>query len=67
MSDLVGNPEDRFSQNEAQIFAVITLKVFHREICPKGAYGMANSVDLDQTAPREKQSDLDLHCLQRPI
>ena len=24
---------------------------FHRETSPKGAYGMANSVDPDQTAP----------------
>ena len=27
---------------------------------------MANNVDPDQTAPRE-QSDLDLHCLFRPV
>ena len=33
----------------------------------KDANGMANSVDLDQTAPLGKeQSDLDLHCLLRP-
>ena len=31
---------------------------------PKDADGMANSVDPDQT---EKQSDLGLHCLLRPI
>ena len=34
---------------------------------PKDADGMANSVDPDQTAPREEQSDLGLHCLPRPI
>ena len=28
--------------------------------------GMANSVDLDQTAPKE-QSDLGLHCLHMPF
>ena len=37
---------------------------------PKDADGMANSVDPDQTASEEavqKQSDLGLHCLLRPI
>ena len=38
MSDLVGNPEDRFSQNEAQIGQ-------------NSAEGIANSVDPNQTAP----------------
>ena len=37
-------------------FAVITLKfeqwLYHRVMSPKGAEGMANSVDPDQTAPR---------------
>ena len=37
------------------MFAVITLKFkqryFQRKICPKGADGMANSVDPDQAAP----------------
>ena len=33
------------------MFAVTTLKFKYREICPKGADGMANSVDPDQTAP----------------
>ena len=33
-----------------------TMRPFHEEICPKGADGMANSVDPDQTAP------LGLHC-----
>ena len=32
---------------------------------PKDAYGMAVSVDPDQTAPWE-QFDLGLHCLLRP-
>ena len=27
MSDLVGNPEDRFSQNEAQMIIIVTVKV----------------------------------------
>ena len=40
-----------------KMFAVITLKFkqktfFHREICPKGADGIANSVDPDQTVHR---------------
>ena len=29
--------------------------------------GMANSVDPDQTAPLQEQSDLGLHCLHMPI
>ena len=33
----------------------------------KGGDGIANSVDPDQTAPYKEQSDLDLHCLLRPI
>ena len=36
MSDLVGNPEDRFSHDEA-----------HIKICAKGADRMENSVDPD--------------------
>ena len=32
---------------------------------PKDAEGIANSVDPDQTA--REQSDLDLHCLPRPV
>ena len=39
----------------------------HKELCPKRADGMANSVDPDQTAPREDQSDLVLHCLPKPV
>ena len=35
---------------------------------PKDAEGIANSVDLDQTAPLgQEQSDLGLHCLPRPV
>ena len=38
-----------------KMFAKILLKqtkmFFHRELYPKGANGMANSVDPDQTAP----------------
>ena len=33
---------------------------------PKDADGMANSVESDQTAPYEEQSDLELHCLLCP-
>ena len=33
----------------------------------KAADEMANSVDPDQTAPLNEQSDLGLHCLVRPI
>ena len=32
-------------------------------MCPSDAGGIASSVDLDQTAPKE-QSDLGLHSLQ---
>ena len=42
MSDLVGNPEDRFSQNEAHIFDLTIL-------LQKDADKMANSEDPDQT------------------
>ena len=38
-----------------------TLWFYHREMRPKDADGMANSVDPDQTAP--EQSDQGLHCL----
>ena len=34
---------------------------------PKDSEGMANSVDPDQTAPKEEQSDLGLHYLLSPI
>ena len=44
MSDLVGNPEDRFSHNETQI------AYKHRNFS-KIVDVMANSADLDQTAP----------------
>ena len=37
-----------------------------RLFCQKDVNGIANSVDPDQTAPKE-QSDLGLHCLPRPI
>ena len=33
---------------------------------PKDANGMKNTVDPDQNAAQE-QSDLDLHCLPRPV
>ena len=36
--------------------------LYHGLMCPNGADGMANSVDPDQ-----EQSDLDLHCLPRPV
>ena len=39
-----------------------TVSFYYRVMGPKDAVGIANSVDLDQ-----EQSDLDLHCLPRPI
>ena len=42
-------------------------------VCLKAADGIADSADLDQNTPsgtvqsRSAQSDLDLHCLLRPI
>ena len=50
MSELVGNPEDRFSHKEAQIQ---TKGANLRIVCQKDANGIANSEDPDQTAPRE--------------
>ena len=44
--------------------------LYHRVMSPNDAYGMANSVDPDQTAPLRllyEQSDLGLHCLSRHI
>ena len=38
---------------------------YHRVMHPKDADRMANSVDPDQTAPKEL-SDLGQHCLPRP-
>ena len=38
MSDLVGNPEDRFSQNEAQIVMVSHLSSFVRHYCCMDTY-----------------------------
>ena len=43
------------------MFVVITLLLkqmmsFHREVCSKGADGMANSADPDKTAPRMTNS-----------
>ena len=57
--------------SDTQKFAVITLKVEQdgftfRVMHPKDTEGIANSVDPDQTAPKE-QSDLGLHCLLRPV
>ena len=43
MLDLVKNPEDQFSHNEAHLII--------REVPPKDADVMANSVDPDQAAP----------------
>ena len=53
MSDLVGNPEDRFSHNEAQL----TLEVPNTTIAE-----FSSTVDLDETSHNEP-SDLDLQCL----
>ena len=47
MSDLAGNPEDRFSQNEAHI-----KRFYHGVMPPKDVEEMANSAHSDQTAPR---------------
>ena len=33
----------------------------------KYAHRLANSVDPDQTVPRQEQSHLGLHCLPRPV
>ena len=38
-----------------------------KEFCQNGANGIANSDESDQTAHREEQSDLGLHCMPRPI
>ena len=49
--------------------AVLNMRQFWFLKCsnaPKDPDGMANSVDPDQTAPKE-QSDLVLHFLLRPI
>ena len=54
MSDLVGNPEDRFSHNEAHLIP-----------CCKDINVIANSVACDQTGLQEawEQSDIGLHSL----
>ena len=56
--------------SDSQNVAEITIKFKQRglsieKVCLKG--GMTNSVDPDQTAPREEQSDLGLHCLPRRV
>ena len=40
--------------------------MYNAVIYSKDADGTADSVDPDQTAPKE-QSDLGLHCLLRPV
>ena len=50
MSDLVKNPEDRFSHNKAQMQ---TDWAYNREMPLDDADGMANSADPDQTTPDE--------------
>ena len=50
--------------------AVIILKFEPRYVCPSDAVRMANSMDLDQTAPSEalkEQSDQGLHCCVRKL
>ena len=47
--------------SDSQKFAVIILKVEQDGFTLEDAEEIANSVDLDQTAP------LGLHCLPRPI
>ena len=53
MSDLVGNPKDRFSHDATHIIFG-SLHVQTKRICAKGADGTANSVDPDQTSPQEE-------------
>ena len=57
MSDLVGNPEDRFSYNEAHMLQRLVSynhpKILSaRDYSLKAADEIANSVDSDQIAPR---------------
>ena len=62
MSDLVGNPEDRFSHDNAQIMSANFRKNFQYKqlLC---YVEMANTVDPDEIAHYEP-SNLDLQCLQ---
>ena len=50
MSDLVGNPEDWLSHNEAHM-------------PPKEADRNANNEDPDQTVPEQSDVHVDLQCL----
>ena len=50
------NPKNSDTRNICCIHPKIwTRRLFYRVLCPKYADGMANSVDLDQTAPNCKQ------------
>ena len=55
--------KSRFSHNVAQMQSPLSLPW---SSAYTNAVGIANSVDPDQTALGE-QSDLDLHCLHRPV
>ena len=68
------SPKFSDTQNICCNHTKIQIKMsFQSDICPKGADGMANSVDPDQTAPIVlirlllEQSDLGLHCLLRLV
>ena len=50
------------SSKGVQAIEVLLYEVLHL----KDTAGMANSVNSDQTAPKE-QSDLNFHCLLRPV
>ena len=69
MSDLVGNPEDRFSHNEAQIPAALPQK---HKVCEARAYNVRHSKDLspcfsrliEQLKRKENRSIIEQHlCL----
>ena len=45
---------------------ILTNTVYYQTLCLKIAGLVANSVDLDET-PYFVVSDLDLHCLHRPV
>ena len=57
----------RTPENCCNYHKIGTVLFYYRVIGPKDADGMANNVDPDQTAPREEQSDLGLHCLPRHV
>ena len=47
MSDLVGNPDDRYSQNEAHILVIQKVNISNLEIAPEqGAYLMITFISF---------------------